>query len=152
MTDKEFELIRGATTPISGQTFLSFDKEPSASLISTRQNEYTYTGQRLDPESKLYHFHFRQYDATAGIWTTTDPIGILGGLNLYGYVGNNPLNYRDIFELGRNPDEDGYNDCCGAGNAGQRNANDNGRNNDRDSYTMSEIVITDRRYRGRTEG
>ncbi len=23
----------------------------------------TYTGQRLDPESGLYHFHFRQYDA-----------------------------------------------------------------------------------------
>ncbi len=56
-------------------------------------------------DAELYHFHFRQYDASAGVWTTTDPIGILGGLNLYGYVQNNPLKYRDILGLGRDPDE-----------------------------------------------
>ncbi len=110
------------------------------------ENEYTYTGQRLDPESRLYHFHFRQYDATASVWTTTDPIGILGGLNLYGYVQNNPLNYRDILGLGRDPDEDGYNDCCGAGDSGSENANHgndgNSRNDDHDTYNLPEVVVT----------
>ena len=26
------------------------------------------------------------------MWTTPDPIGVLGGVNLYGYVQNNPVN------------------------------------------------------------
>ncbi len=72
----------------------------------------TYTGQRLDPESGLYHFHFRQYpesglyhfhfrqyDAGAGVWITPDPIGILGGLNLYQYAGSNPVNLVDWLGL-----------------------------------------------------
>ncbi|WP_370362730.1 hypothetical protein [Desulfopila sp. IMCC35008] len=30
-------------------------------------NPYAFTGQRLDPESNLYHFHFRKYDAEVGV-------------------------------------------------------------------------------------
>ena len=63
------------------------------------KNEYTFTGQRLDPESGLYHFHFRKYDAEAAAWITPDPIGILGGINLYQYAGNNPINAKDWLGL-----------------------------------------------------
>ena len=62
-------------------------------------NKFTYTEQLFDTETSLYHFHFRQYDASTGAWTTADPIGILGGLNLYGYVGNNPVNRGDWLGL-----------------------------------------------------
>ena len=63
------------------------------------ENQYTFTGRQLDPESGLYHFHFRQYDAQAGVWTTPDPTGVLGGVNLYGYVQNNPVNKIDLLGL-----------------------------------------------------
>jgi RHS repeat-associated protein len=63
------------------------------------ENQYTFTGRQLDPESGLYHFHFRQYDSEAGVWTTPDPIGVLGGVNLYGYVHNNPVNKIDFLGL-----------------------------------------------------
>jgi hypothetical protein len=37
----------------------------------------------------------RYYDAAAGRWINRDPIGYAGGINLYGYVGNNPINAFD---------------------------------------------------------
>jgi uncharacterized protein RhaS with RHS repeats len=36
-------------------------------------------------------------------WPNQDPIEELGGLNLYGYVGNNPVNYVDPFGLAEFP-------------------------------------------------
>ena len=33
------------------------------------------------------------------MWTTPDPIGVLGGVNLYGYVSNNPVNKIDLLGL-----------------------------------------------------
>jgi len=37
----------------------------------------------------------RVYEASMRRWLSRDPIGEAGGLNLYGYAGNNPVNYID---------------------------------------------------------
>lgn len=42
-------------------------------------------------------FFARPYDPNLQRWLTRDPIGERGGLNLYGYVGNNPVNSVDPF-------------------------------------------------------
>ena len=42
---------------------------------------------------------FRAYDPELGRWLSTDPIGEEGGLNLYGYVLNNPSNSIDLLGL-----------------------------------------------------
>jgi hypothetical protein len=34
-----------------------------------------------------------------GIWPNRDPIGELGGLNLYSYVNNNPISHTDVYGL-----------------------------------------------------
>ena len=41
----------------------------------------------------------RYYDAETGQFTQEDPIGIAGGLNLYGYANGDPINYSDPFGL-----------------------------------------------------
>jgi uncharacterized protein RhaS with RHS repeats len=41
----------------------------------------------------------RPYDPNLGRWIQRDPIGERGGLNLYGYVENNPANWVDLFGL-----------------------------------------------------
>ncbi|NNG01408.1 MAG: RHS repeat-associated core domain-containing protein [Desulfobacteraceae bacterium] len=63
------------------------------------ETPYGFTGKRFDVESGLYHFHFRKYDPVTGVWTTEDPIRVAGGINLYGYVRNDPVNWIDFFGL-----------------------------------------------------
>ncbi|WP_337172379.1 RHS repeat-associated core domain-containing protein [Gemmatimonas aurantiaca] len=41
----------------------------------------------------------RYYDATTGQFTQADPIGLAGGLNLYGFGSGDPVNYRDPMGL-----------------------------------------------------
>jgi hypothetical protein len=37
----------------------------------------------------------RYYDPATGTWLTRDPIGQNGGINVYGYVGGDPVNWGD---------------------------------------------------------
>jgi hypothetical protein len=47
----------------------------------------------------MFYYGFRYYDPDTGRWLNRDPIGINGGLNLYGMVANSPLNYIDLLGL-----------------------------------------------------
>jgi uncharacterized protein RhaS with RHS repeats len=46
----------------------------------------------MDYESGLQLCGYRYYDRETGRWLTRDPIGYEGGMHLYGYVGNSPVN------------------------------------------------------------
>ena len=52
-------------------------------------------GYYRDYTTGLYLLTHRYYDAGAGRFVTRDPIGYKGGINLYGFVGNNPVNESD---------------------------------------------------------
>ncbi|MDA8248906.1 MAG: DUF6531 domain-containing protein [Rhodospirillales bacterium] len=71
----------------------------SASLVGT----FRFTGQRLDREtggstaqpSGLYYYRARMYSPAWGRFLQPDPLSFGGGLNLYAYVGNDPINNID---------------------------------------------------------
>jgi RHS repeat-associated protein len=48
-------------------------------------------------------FRSRQYDPATGKWLQEDPMGVAGGVNLYGYNGNDPNSFGDPFGLEPDP-------------------------------------------------
>lgn len=56
---------------------------------------FQYTGQAWVPEVGLYHYKARAYSATIGRFLQPDPIGYGDGMNVYAYVGNDPINSTD---------------------------------------------------------
>ena len=62
-------------------------------------NPFLYTARAMDPETGLYYYRNRYYDAALGRFLQPDPSGYQGGINLYAYVEANPLNLVDPFGL-----------------------------------------------------
>lgn len=61
-----------------------------------------FPGQYFDKETNLYYNYFRYYEPETGRYISPDPIGLAGGINIYGYVEQNPLSLIDpygLFEL-----------------------------------------------------
>lgn len=54
-----------------------------------------FPGQYHDEETGLDYNYFRTYDPTVGRYTQSDPIGLAGGLNTFGYAVQNPVNFVD---------------------------------------------------------
>jgi len=62
-------------------------------------NPIRFSTKYWDEETGFCYFGFRHYDPVAGRWLSQDPRGEEGGLNLYGFVGNNPISFVDPLGL-----------------------------------------------------
>ena len=61
--------------------------------------DFGFTGHFFHQATGLSLTHYRAYDPALGRWLSQDPIAEAGGLNLYAYVGNNPVNGIDQLGL-----------------------------------------------------
>jgi RHS repeat-associated protein len=73
------------------------DQNPAS--IGTFVYNLRFPGQQFDVETNLNYNYFRDYDPAVGRYTTSDPIGLVAGLNTFAYVSGNPLLLIDSLGL-----------------------------------------------------
>jgi RHS repeat-associated protein len=56
---------------------------------------FAYAGMFYHQASGLYLTQYRAYDPNTGRWLSRDPIGEVGGINLYAYTNDRPIESRD---------------------------------------------------------
>lgn len=82
----------GAATQINAYDEYGIPKSGNA-------GRFGYTGQIWIAEIEAYSYRNRVYHPRLGRFLQTDPIGQAGGINLYAYVGNDPVNWTDPWGL-----------------------------------------------------
>lgn len=70
---------------------------------------FRYQGQYEDEETGLYYNRYRYYSPDEGMYISQDPIGLWGGLKLYGYVFDSN-SWVDRFGLERGPADGDFSD------------------------------------------
>jgi len=89
-----------ALTGSSGNVVAAYAYEPFGRLsqsTGTVYNPFRYIGAYgvMDDGNGIYYMRNRHYDSATGRFLQKDPIGFRGGVNLYVYVGNNPVKRID---------------------------------------------------------
>ncbi|ROS05691.1 RHS repeat-associated protein [Sinobacterium caligoides] len=107
-------------------------RDPDADGIDTDVH-LRFAGQLQTGESPFFYNYYRDYDPSLGRYLQSDPIGLAGGINTYGYVGGNPLGYVDPYGLLRWPG-DIYDDAVNDTKRKFPNRNDGHWNGRADAY------------------
>jgi RHS repeat-associated protein len=95
-TPQKLTAVNGAV--VWSAKYSSFGKaevDDSSSIT----NNLRFPGQYYDQETGFHYNYRRYYDPMTGRYFTPDPIGLRGGINLFSYVLNNPINHKDYFGL-----------------------------------------------------
>jgi len=89
-------------TDENGQVVWSGDYMPFGDASVTTAdigNSFRFPGQYFDAETGLHYNYHRYYNPKTGRYLRPDPIGLEGGINLFVYALNNPVNLIDPFGL-----------------------------------------------------
>jgi RHS repeat-associated protein len=84
----------------SGNIAAEYDYTPFGTVLSKSGAKadgfaYRFSTKPYDAETGLYYYGYRYYSPELGRWISQDPIEEAGGLNLYGFVSNNSINFID---------------------------------------------------------
>jgi len=93
MTDETNTVVWEAMVRPFGETMVN----PNSTVV----NHLRLPGQYYDEETGLHYNYHRYYDPRTGRYLRADPIGQLGGVNIFVYAANNPIMSMDPLGLRR---------------------------------------------------
>lgn len=110
LTDNDGNIIWANYEYAWGGSYQNYYKEQSLNNISIDKDllqPLKFQGQSLDIETGFHYNRFRYYDSDVGMFISRDPIGLLGGNNVFQYAPN-PIHWVDVLGLSKTPAKD----CC----------------------------------------
>jgi RHS repeat-associated protein len=84
-----------SVTDSAGATIATNRYDEYGIPAATNAGRFQYTGQMWLPVPGMYSYKARFYAPKLGRFLQPDPIGYGDGMNLYGYVGGDPVNFTD---------------------------------------------------------
>ncbi len=91
LTDANRNVVYAAQHKPFGATTVA----PAPASVTPVAMPLRFPGQYYDAETGFHYNNQRYYDPALGRYLKADPIGLDGGLNVYAYVGSNPVNLFD---------------------------------------------------------
>ena len=88
----------------TGSVTATYDYSPFGKVVSQSGayadiNKFRFSTKYLELETDYYYYGFRYYDPDTGRWLNRDPSEERGGINLYAYLMNSPVNFVDFLGL-----------------------------------------------------
>lgn len=88
----------------AGVTVAHYEYDPFGGLTTQLgseavANDWRFSTKPQDGMTGLYYYGYRYYSAETGRWLSRDPIEERGGVNLYGFIGNDGVNKVDVLGL-----------------------------------------------------
>ncbi len=74
----------------------AFGKTLTATGPAAKLNRYRFSTKPVEEGSGLCYYGYRYYDPVTGRWPSRDPIGELGGVNVYVSMNNEAVNHNDL--------------------------------------------------------
>lgn len=96
MTDEAGSVVWRAQYRPFGAAVIDEDPDRDGQAVALNLR---FPGQYADAESDTYYNILRDYDPHTGRYLTSDPVGLAGGLNSFGYAGQDPVNAIDPLGL-----------------------------------------------------
>lgn len=93
-------LVNSSQTLAASYRYDPFGNTTASSGSLASANVYRFSSKEIHVKSGLYYYGYRFYDPNAQRWLNRDPIAEEGGINLYGFVANNPIGFIDLEGLG----------------------------------------------------
>ncbi|UDQ98388.1 RHS repeat-associated core domain-containing protein [Lentisphaerota bacterium WC36G] len=82
----------------SGSVANRYDYSPFGQLSldnETVANPFKFSSEYAEKETGLVYYNYRYYNPSTGKWLSRDPIEEKGGINVYGFVNNQPISNTD---------------------------------------------------------
>jgi RHS repeat-associated protein len=91
-------LLRGSDNAVVAQyAYSPWGEIESSTQQVTGLNSLRWKGLLWDDDTKLYYVRARYYDPKLRRFISEDPIGLGGGINMYAFANNDPVNLGDPF-------------------------------------------------------